>query len=123
MSQTLFIDGQWVSAEKGGTRKIINPFNQEQIETVGEGDREDAVKAIAAARRAFDEGEWANTIGLERGNIVLKIAELIRRDHDELAELESLDTGETLEESKADMEDIANVFQYYSGLADKDGER
>ncbi|MBS4162502.1 aldehyde dehydrogenase family protein, partial [Klebsiella pneumoniae] len=61
MSQTLFIDGQWVSAEKGGTRKIINPFNQEQIETVGEGDREDAVKAIAAARRAFDEGEWANT--------------------------------------------------------------
>ncbi|MBG9913377.1 betaine-aldehyde dehydrogenase [Bacillus sonorensis] len=121
MSQTLFIDGQWVSAEKGGTRKIINPFNQEQIETVGEGDREDAVKAIAAARRAFDEGEWANTTGLERGNIVLKIAELIRRDHDELAELESLDTGKTLEESKADMEDIANVFQYYAGLADKDG--
>ncbi|MCY9215945.1 betaine-aldehyde dehydrogenase [Bacillus haynesii] len=121
MSQTLFIDGKWVGAKKGETRQIINPYNQEHIETVSEGDREDAVRAIAAARRAFDDGEWANTPGLERGNIVLKIAELIRRDHEELAELESLDTGKTLEESRADMDDIANVFQYYAGLADKDG--
>ena len=52
---------------------------------------------------------------------MFKIAELIRRDLDELAKLESLDTGKTLEESKADMDDIANVFQYYAGLADKDG--
>ncbi len=59
--------------------------------------------------------------GLERGQFVLKIAELIRRDLNELAELESLDTGKTIEESKADMDDIANVFQYYAGLADKDG--
>lgn len=66
MSQTLFIDGKWVSAEKGGTRKIINPFNQEHIETVSEGGREDAVKAIVSARRAFDAGEWSNTTGLER---------------------------------------------------------
>ena len=107
--------------QKGETRQIINPYNQEHIETVSEGDREDAVRAIAAARRAFDDGEWANTPGLERGNIVLKIAELIRRDHEELAELESLDTGKTIEESRADMDDIANVFQYYAGLADKDG--
>ncbi|MBJ7571957.1 betaine-aldehyde dehydrogenase [Bacillus halotolerans] len=121
MSQTLYIDGEWISAEKGQVRSIINPFNQEEIATVSEGGREDAVKAIAAARRAFDAGEWPSLSGLERGKIVLKIAELIRRDLDELAELESLDTGKTLEESKADMDDIANVFQYYAGLADKDG--
>ncbi|MEC2176477.1 betaine-aldehyde dehydrogenase, partial [Bacillus amyloliquefaciens] len=99
----------------------INPFNQEEIATVCEGDRDDAVKAIAAARKAFDEGEWPVLSGLERGQFVLKIAELIRRDLNELAELESLDTGKTIEESKADMDDIANVFQYYAGLADKDG--
>ncbi len=64
MSQTLFIDGKWVGAKKGETRQIINPYNQEHIETVSEGDREDAVRAIAAARRAFDDGEWANTPGL-----------------------------------------------------------
>ncbi|MCI3987363.1 aldehyde dehydrogenase family protein, partial [Bacillus vallismortis] len=86
-----------------------------------EGEREDAIKAIAAARRAFVKGECSSLSGLDRGKIVLKIAELIRRDLDELAELVSLDTGKTLEESKADMDDIANVFQYYSGLADKDG--
>lgn len=46
MSQTLFIDGKWVGAKKGETRQIINPYNQEHIETVSEGDREDAVRAI-----------------------------------------------------------------------------
>ncbi|MFS0657071.1 betaine-aldehyde dehydrogenase [Bacillus sp. 179-C3.3 HS] len=121
MSQTLFIDGQWVGAKSGDTREIINPFNQEVIATVSEGSRHDTQLAIKAARRAFDQGDWANLPGLERGNIVFKIAELIRRDVDELAKLESLDTGKTLEESKADMDDIANVFQYYAGLADKDG--
>lgn len=121
MSKTLYIGGEWISAEKKQTRRIINPFNQEEIATVCEGDRNDAVKAIAAARKAFDEGEWPVLSGLERGQFVLKIAELIRRDLNELAELESLDTGKTIEESKADMDDIANVFQYYAGLADKDG--
>ncbi len=121
MSQTLFIDGQWVGAKSGDTRDIINPFNQEVIATVSEGSRNDAQLAIKAARKTFDQGDWANMPGLERGNIVFKIAELIRRDLDELAKLESLDTGKTLEESKADMDDIANVFQYYAGLADKDG--
>lgn len=52
MSQTLFIDGKWVGAKKGETRQIINPYNQEHIETVSEGDREDAVRAIAAERAA-----------------------------------------------------------------------
>lgn len=121
MSKTLYIGGEWISAEKKQTRRIINPFNQEEIATVCEGDRDDAVKAIAAPRKAFDEGEWPVLSGLERGQFVLKIAELIRRDLNELAELESLDTGKTIEESKADMDDIANVFQYYAGLADKDG--
>lgn len=83
MSQTLFIDGEWISAEKEQIRSIINPFNQEEIATVSEGGREDAIKAIAAARRAFDKGEWSSLSGLERGKIVLKIAELIRRDLEE----------------------------------------
>ncbi|MGD7032818.1 hypothetical protein ACPZJV_16920, partial [Bacillus velezensis] len=48
MSKTLYIGGEWISAEKKQTRRIINPFNQEEIATVCEGDRDDAVKAIAA---------------------------------------------------------------------------
>jgi len=121
MKPTLFIDGKWKNAKHGRTRSIINPFNQEIIQSVCEGDREDALAAIAAARRAFEDGKWSSMSGLDRGKLVLRIAELIRRDHNELAELESLNTGKTLAESKADMDDIANVFQYYAGLADKDG--
>ncbi|AQR77251.1 betaine-aldehyde dehydrogenase [Paenibacillus larvae] len=121
MKPTLFIDGKWKNAKHGRTRSIINPFNQEIIQSICEGDREDALAAIAAARRAFEDGKWSSMSGLDRGKLVLRIAELIRRDHNELAKLESLNTGKTLAESKADMDDIANVFQYYAGLADKDG--
>ncbi|RNA67091.1 betaine-aldehyde dehydrogenase [Alteribacter keqinensis] len=118
--QKMFIDGEWINAQSGETREIINPFNQEVIATAVEGDRNDAKKAIEAARRAFDEGSWAQTPASERGELVQKIADLIRRDQEELAKLETLDTGKTIEESRADMADIANVFQYFAGLADKD---
>src|SRR5699024_3432365 len=58
---------------------------------------------------------------MERAKVVRKIAELIERDREELAELESLDTGKTVEESRWDMDDIAGVFHYYADIADKDG--
>ncbi|WP_396266064.1 betaine-aldehyde dehydrogenase [Halobacillus salinarum] len=117
----MFINGAWVDAQSGNSREIINPYNQEVVATVAEGDAEDAKLAIAAAREAFDNGEWKDTPGAERGQKVLRIAELIERDKEELAELETLDTGKTMEESRADMEDIAGVFRYFAGLADKDG--
>lgn len=117
----MYINGAWVNAASEKVRDIINPFNQEVIAQVAEGDAEDAKLAIAAAREAFDNGEWSDTPGAERGQKVYRIAELIERDKEELAELETLDTGKTLEESRADMEDIAGVFRYFAGLADKDG--
>ncbi|MED2037643.1 betaine-aldehyde dehydrogenase [Bacillus wiedmannii] len=117
----MYISGEWVESVSGKTRNIINPFNQEIIATVTEGDEKDAKLAIKAARVAFDKGDWANKPANERGELIQKIAELIRRDKEELAKLETLDTGKTLIESQADMDDIANVFQYYAGLADKYG--
>ncbi|WP_226655911.1 betaine-aldehyde dehydrogenase [Pseudalkalibacillus hwajinpoensis] len=116
-----YINGKWVGANSGRMRTIINPYNQEIIATVPEGDESDAKAAIAAAREAFDHGEWAFTPATERGAIVRKIAELIERDKEELAHLESLDTGKTVEESRGDMDDIAGVFRYFAELADKDG--
>ncbi|KHF40092.1 betaine-aldehyde dehydrogenase [Halalkalibacter okhensis] len=117
----MFIDGKWVDAKNGQTRTIINPFNQEEIATVAEGDQSDAIAAIVAARQAFDQGDWPNTPVTERASIVQKIAELIERDKEELAELESLDTGKTVEESRVDMDDIAGVFRYYAEIGDKNG--
>ncbi|WP_077359078.1 betaine-aldehyde dehydrogenase [Virgibacillus halodenitrificans] len=117
----MYINGEWLHAKSGETRDIINPYNQEVITTAAEGNAEDTKAAIQAARVAFDEGSWSTLPASERGEIVYKIGGLIQRDLEKLAELETLDTGKTVEESRADMADIANVFFYFGGLADKDG--
>lgn len=119
--QKMYINGEWLHAKSGETRDIINPYNQEVIATAAEGNAEDTKAAIQAARVTFDEGSWSTLPASERGEIVYKIGALIQRDLEELAELETLDTGKTVEESRADMADIANVFFYFGGLADKDG--
>lgn len=117
----MFINGKWSQPQNDRTRSIINPYNQEIITETAEGDQADAQQAIQAARIAFDQGDWRNTPATERGKFLFKVAALIERDQEELAELETLDTGKTLVESRADMSDIAEVFRYYAGLADKDG--
>ncbi|GIM46555.1 betaine aldehyde dehydrogenase [Collibacillus ludicampi] len=121
MRKMMYIDGKWVSARSGETKEIINPYNQEVIAVVPRGDREDARDAIRAARKAFDEGEWRKVTAPERADMLFQVAEKIRKYKQELAELETLNTGKTLTESLADMDGIAAVFQYYAGLADKDG--
>jgi betaine-aldehyde dehydrogenase len=118
--EQMYIGGRWVAAQSGLTRKIINPSNQEVIAEVAEGDRAAAIAAITAARKAFDSGTWSEQSGAARGALLYRLAELIERERETLAELESLDTGKTLEESRWDMDDIAGIFRYYAGLADKD---
>lgn len=119
MNTQMLIDGKWVDAENKATRDIINPFNQEVIATVAEGASQDAERAIAAARRSFDEGVWRHKLAQERGEIVRTIGERIKASRESLAELETLDTGKTYTESLQDMDDIAEVFFYFASLADK----
>jgi betaine-aldehyde dehydrogenase len=117
----MFIDGRWVESVTGETRTIIYPFNKKQIATVTEGNEHDSRAAIAAARRAFDSGEWPNTPASERARKLRQLGDLIEKDKENLARLESLDTAKTIEESRWDMDDIAGIFHYFAGLADKDG--
>lgn len=117
----MYINGEWVNAKSGKTREIVNPYNQEVIAMAAEGNEQDARAAIQAARIAFDEGNWRTMPASARGELVYQIGQLIRRDLQELAELETWDTGKTVQESRDDMADIANVFLYFAGLADKDG--
>lgn len=118
--QKQYIGGIWETSKSRDSRSIINPYNQEEIAQVTESDATDAKKAVSKARQAFDHGEWPSLPGIERGHIVHTIADLIARDKEELAELESLDTGKTLDESRTDMDDIAGVFRYYAEMAGKD---
>ncbi|WP_461182176.1 betaine-aldehyde dehydrogenase [Virgibacillus kimchii] len=118
----MYINGEWIESSSGNVRDIINPYNQEIIATVSEGDKGEAKNAIAAARKAFNESDWSAIPAIERGKVVHKIADLIERDRGELADLESLDTGKTLAESLIDMDDIAAVFRYYAKMVDKEAD-
>ncbi len=118
---TMFIDGKWIDSVSGQNREIIYPCDASHVTTVTEGNAEDVKKAVQAARKAFDEGEWPRTPAAERGRLVEILADKIEKNREELAQLESLDTGKTVEESRGDMDDIAGIFRYFGQLADKEG--
>ncbi|RRO17602.1 aldehyde dehydrogenase family protein [Saccharopolyspora rhizosphaerae] len=117
---TLLIDGEWVPAADGRTRQIHCPADGQLVATVSEGGRADAERAIAAARRAFDEGGWSTSSAWERGDLLLRVADILVRDKDEFARAESLDTGKRLVESEYDMDDIAACFRYFGKIAGTD---
>ncbi|MFE4822307.1 aldehyde dehydrogenase family protein [Streptomyces sp. NPDC056704] len=113
----LFIDGTWRSALDERTREIRCPADGSLVGVVDEAGGKDTVEAIAAARRAFDEGAWPTTPAADRGDLLLRVADLLVRDKDALARAESLDTGKRLVESEYDIDDIANCFRYFGRAA------
>ncbi|MFI7141138.1 aldehyde dehydrogenase family protein [Streptomyces massasporeus] len=112
----LFIDGEWRGALDERTREIRCPADGSLVGVVDEAGGKDTAEAIAAARRAFDEGPWPRTPAQERGDLLLRVADLLVRDKDALARAESLDTGKRLVESADDIDDIANCFRYFGRL-------
>jgi betaine-aldehyde dehydrogenase len=117
----LFINGQWTSA--AGSRDVVNPADGTTLTTVSEADADDVAAAVAAARAAFDSGPWRATSARERGDLLRGVADLLVRDREELARIETLDTGKTLREGRIDVDDVAAVFRYYANLADTDAGR
>jgi betaine-aldehyde dehydrogenase len=119
----LYLAGAWVDATGGDRREIRCPADGRLVATVSEGRREDAERAVAAARRAFDEGPWPHTPEPDRGAVLRRVADLLLRDKKEYAQAESLDTGKRLVESEYDVEDVARCFAYYAGVAGTDAGR
>ena len=115
----MFIGGEWAQAFEGGTREILNPATNEVIALVADGSRQDAEKAIAFARRAFDEGPWPKLRAQERAKFLFKLADLIDQHADELAQTETKNNGKPLREARFDVADTANCFRYYAGLCSK----
>ncbi|MGW6014720.1 aldehyde dehydrogenase family protein [Streptomyces sp. NPDC055210] len=112
----LYIGGTWTSAREKRTREIRCPADGSLVAVVDEAGGEDTADAIAAARRAFDEGPWPRTPANERGDVLLRVADLLARDKPALARAESLDTGKRLVESEYDIDDIENCFRYFGRL-------
>jgi len=116
----IFIGGDWRQPVASETYQPINPANEEPLAAVGKGDERDIDLAIAAARKAFDEGPWPRMGAHERGRIVWRLGDLIQQNLDEMARLESLCTGKTLFDSgKVEIPFAADVFRYYAGWATK----
>ncbi|MDS1116710.1 aldehyde dehydrogenase family protein [Gordonia westfalica] len=123
MSNTLYIDGKWCAAGSGKTREIRCPADNSVVGVVAEASAEDTEAAIAAARRAFDDGRWSATPAAERGDLLLRVADDIDARRDEFVRAETLDTGKRPYESDIDMTDIANCFRYFGKLAAQDAGR
>jgi betaine-aldehyde dehydrogenase len=119
----LLIGSQWRHAGDGGTRQIVNPANGTVIATVDEATHDDALAAVAAARATFDAGQWPSTPVSERAALLDRIADLLLRDKESLAELETADTGKTLAESRIDIDDVVSVFRYYARLVATQSDR
>jgi len=116
----IFVAGKWQPTLSGETYQPINPANEEPLAAVGKGDERDIDAAVAAARKAFDEGPWPKMSPHERGRIVWKLGDLIQQNLDEMAKLESLCTGKTMFDSgKVEIPFAAEVFRYYAGWATK----
>jgi betaine-aldehyde dehydrogenase len=112
----LFIGGTWAAPRDERTREIRCPADGSLVAVVDEAGGKDTVEAIAAARRAFDEGPWPHTSAAERGDLLLRVADLLVRDKAALARAESLDTGKRLVESEYDIDDIVACFRYFGRL-------
>ncbi|HEU4368517.1 MAG TPA: aldehyde dehydrogenase family protein [Methylomirabilota bacterium] len=116
----IFVAGKWQAPVSGETYQPINPANEEPLAAVGKGDERDVDAAVAAARKAFDEGPWPRMSPHERGRIVWKLGDLVQQNLDEMAKLESLCTGKTMFDSgKVEIPFAAEVFRYYAGWASK----
>jgi aldehyde dehydrogenase (NAD+) len=115
----LLIDGHRVPSSSGRTFKSLNPATEEVIATIAEGNEADVNRAVAAARRAF-EGPWRTMRAAERGNLLLKWAELLKRHADEIIEIESLDGGKPISATtRQDFPAAIDTLTYYAGWADK----
>lgn len=123
MSETLYIDGAWRPAASGETREIRCPADDSVVGVVAEAGPADTGAAIAAARRAFDDGPWRATSAAERGDLLLRVADAIDARRAEFVRAETLDTGKRPYESEIDMSDIANCFRYFGKLAAEDAGR
>src|SRR5438445_6709355 len=118
--QPLFINGKWQDSVSGKTFPTINPATGETICQVAEGDKADVDLAVKAARKAFEEGAWSRMNASDRGRLLNRLADLIEKNQEELAALETLDNGKPYRDSlMIDVPSTVKCYRYYAGWADK----
>lgn len=116
----LFINGQWVDSVNGRTFDTINPANGERLAEVSEAEAEDVNRAVEAARTAFDHGPWSRMSAAERSRLIYKLADLMEENTEELAQIETLDNGKPINETRhGDVPMAIEHFRYFAGWSTK----
>ena len=118
----LLINGEWVEAQGGRTFETLNPATGELLTHVASATAADVDRAVQAARKAFDDqnGPWRKMTASDRGKVLWRIADLLEKNIDEVAEVETLDNGKPIFESRyVDLPTVIEVFRYYAGWATK----
>jgi acyl-CoA reductase-like NAD-dependent aldehyde dehydrogenase len=115
----LLVDGTFVESASGETFAVVSPLTGSIYATVSRAGAHDIDVAADAARRAFDHGPWPKLAPFERGAILRRLAEAIRRRANAIAEIETRCGGKTLANSRNEVEAAARVFEYYAGAMDK----
>jgi aldehyde dehydrogenase (NAD+) len=118
----LLIGGEWKLPASGAVFDTINPATGEVLTQVASATAEDVDRAVQSARAAFDDekGPWRRLTANDRARLLWKLADLIEKNIDEIAELETLDNGKPIFESRyVDLPMVAEVFRYYAGWANK----
>lgn len=113
----MLIGGQWADAVSGKTFNSLNPYTQEPWAVVPEAGTVDTELAIAAARDAFDHGPWGKTTAWQRAALMRKLADLIERDAEIVARIETMDNGKLYKEMLAQWRYMPEWFRFYAGLA------
>jgi phenylacetaldehyde dehydrogenase len=122
LKRQLFIDGEWVDAIQGSRFSVMDPSTGRQLIEVAEAQAADVDAAVAAARRAYEEGPWTRMTPAERSRIVWRIGDLLEEHLEEFALLETLDVGKPLAASRAaDVPLSADYFRYMAGWATRLG--
>ncbi len=116
----IFINNAFHASVSGKTFATVNPATEEKIVDVAEGDKADVDKAVAAAKAAFKRGTpWRTMDASERGRLLLRLADLVERDTEKIAVLDTLDNGKPLTLARAEVSMAVGRVRYYAGWADK----
>ncbi|MGH9557127.1 MAG: aldehyde dehydrogenase family protein, partial [Terriglobales bacterium] len=118
----LLLGGEWSDAASGATFDTVNPATGEVLTQIAAGTHADVERAVTAARKAFDDpaGPWQKMTASDRGKVLWRIGDLIDQNIEEIAELETLDNGKPIFESRQiDAPMVAGCFHYFSGWATK----
>jgi acyl-CoA reductase-like NAD-dependent aldehyde dehydrogenase len=115
----LFINGEQLDAAEGRTHDVVNPATEEVIASVAAAGEADVDRAVRSARATFESDKWRKMSARQRGEAVSRLGELILKNKEELARLETLNNGKPVFESMIDVRLAAATYKYYGGWADK----